>query len=92
MALVLPFLSAENENRQLEDLPPAGFGRLSEILLLSVRTKSINGVLQIENYAHCCFCIHDSTHISILSLSANALYDRRILLFSFINEDGFSCH
>ena len=41
-ALVLTFLSAENENRQLEDLPLADFGRLPERLLLSVRTKSIN--------------------------------------------------
>ena len=41
-ALVLAFLSAENENRQLEDLPLTDFGRLPERLLLSVRTKSIN--------------------------------------------------
>ena len=42
VALVLTFLSAENENRQLEDLPLADFGCLPERLLLSVRTKSIN--------------------------------------------------
>ena len=42
VALVLAFLSAENENRQLEDLPLADFGRLPERLLPSVRTKSIN--------------------------------------------------
>ena len=42
MALVLAFLSAENENRQLEDFLLADFGRLPERLLLSVRTKSIN--------------------------------------------------
>ena len=42
VALMLTFLSAENENRQLEDLPLADFGCLSERLLLSVRTKSIN--------------------------------------------------
>ena len=36
------FLTAENENRQLEDLSLADFGRLPERLLLSVRTKSIN--------------------------------------------------
>ena len=41
-ALVLAFLSAENENRQLEDLPLTDFGRLPERLLLSVRTKSID--------------------------------------------------
>ena len=33
MALVLAFLSAENENRQLEDLPLADFCRLPERLL-----------------------------------------------------------
>ena len=42
VALVLAFLSAENENRQLQDLPLADFGRLTERLLLSVWTKSIN--------------------------------------------------
>ena len=42
VALVSAFLSAESENRQLEDLPLADFGRLSERLLLSVRTKAIN--------------------------------------------------
>ena len=40
--LVLALLLTENENRQLENLPPADFGRLPERLLLSVRTKSIN--------------------------------------------------
>ena len=39
---MLAFLSAENENRQVEDLPLADFGRLPERLHLSVRTKSIN--------------------------------------------------
>ena len=42
VALVLAFLAAENENRQLEGLPLADFGRLLERLFLSVRTKSIN--------------------------------------------------
>ena len=42
VALVLAFLSAENENRQLEDLLLADFGRLAERLLLLVRKKSIN--------------------------------------------------
>ena len=41
VALVTAFLAAENENRQLEDLPRANFGRLPERFLL-VRTKSIN--------------------------------------------------
>ena len=41
IALVMAFLSAENENRQLKDLPLDNFGRVPEIFLLSVRTKSI---------------------------------------------------
>ena len=41
VALVTAFLAAKNENRQLEDLPRADFGRLPE-RFLSVRTKSIN--------------------------------------------------
>ena len=45
--IIAAFLSAENENRQLEDLPLADFGRLPERLLLSVRKKSIN-----ENFAN----------------------------------------
>ena len=32
-------------------------------------------IFQVENYDHCCFCNHDSTHFSILRVSANALYD-----------------
>ena len=34
VALMLAFLSAENENRQLENLPQADFGRLPERILL----------------------------------------------------------
>ena len=40
--IMLVFLSSENENRQLEDLLLADFGRLPERLLLSVKTNSIN--------------------------------------------------
>ena len=39
VALVLAFLSAENENRQLEDLSLADYDCLPERLLLLVRTK-----------------------------------------------------
>ena len=63
-------------------------GCLPERLLLSVRTKSINEKLWIENYAHCCFCNYDSTYFSILSLRGNALYDcysRIVDSFLFIN-------
>ena len=42
VAFTLAFLSAENENRPLGNLPLTDFGRLPERLLLSVRTKSLN--------------------------------------------------
>ena len=38
VALVIAFLAAEKEIRQLGDLPHADFGRLLERFLLSVRT------------------------------------------------------
>ena len=41
VVLVMAFLAAENENRPLEDLPQADFGRVPEWFLLSVRTNSI---------------------------------------------------
>ena len=41
VTLVMAFLAAENENRQLEDSPQADFGRVPERFLLSVRTKSM---------------------------------------------------
>ena len=41
VALVMAFLAAKNENRQLEDSPQADFGRVPERFLLSVRTKSM---------------------------------------------------
>ena len=63
VALMLAFLSAENENRQLENLPQADFGRLPERILLSVRTMSINE--NFVNYDHCRLNNHDSTHFSI---------------------------
>ena len=37
----MAFLTAENENRQLEDLPQADFGRVPERFLLSVGTESV---------------------------------------------------
>ena len=89
MALALAFLSAENENKQPEDLPPADFGRLPEIHLLSVRTKPINENFGNRNYDHCCFCNDDSMHFSILRVSANALndcYSRIVNSFIFINQ------
>ena len=41
VALVMAFLAAENESRQLEDLPQADFGSVPERFLLSVRTNAI---------------------------------------------------
>ena len=41
---MLAFLSAENENRQLEDLPLADFGRLPERPPLSILRVSANAL------------------------------------------------
>ena len=41
VALVMAFLTAENENGQLEDLPQADSSHVPERFLLWVRTKSI---------------------------------------------------
>ena len=48
-------------------------------------------ILLIENYEHCCFCNRDSTHFSILGVSANALYDCYSVIvdsFVFIHKFG----
>ena len=47
VTLVMTFLTAENDNRLLKDLPQADFGRVPEKLTLSVRTKSIT-----ENFVY----------------------------------------
>ena len=70
----MAFLAAENENRQLEDLPQADFGCEPKRFLLSVRTKSIT-----ESFVYWklrpsfVFVVFQRFFIS--SLSANALYD-----------------
>ena len=38
----MAFLAAENENRQLKDLPQADLSRVPEGFLLSVKTKSLS--------------------------------------------------
>ena len=76
MALVLAFLSAENENRQLEDLSLADIGRLPERLLLSVRTKSINeNFFKLKITTIVVFVIMIQRFFFILRVSANALND-----------------
>ena len=76
MALVIAFPTAENENRELEDLPQANFGQVSEIFLLSVRTKSITENFYIKITPVVCFCSFSTrSFFLILSVSANALYD-----------------
>ena len=58
MALAMAFLAAENENRQLEDLPQAAFLKR---FLLSVRKKSINENFVNESYARCYFAMIQRT-------------------------------
>ena len=94
MALVMAFLAATNENRQLEDLLQADFGRVPERLLLSVRISSKPRISCSENYAHCLFVffffVMFQRNFFMLSLSANTLCDfysvLLVLLFSFINK------
>ena len=43
----MTFLAAENENRQLEDLSRADFGRVPERFLLSARANSMT-----ENFVY----------------------------------------
>ena len=56
VALVMAFPTAENENRELEDLPQADFGRVSERFLLSVRTKSMTENFYTKITPIVCFC------------------------------------
>ena len=55
VALVMAFPTAENENRELEDLPQADFDRVSERFLLSVRTKSMTENFSIKITPIVCF-------------------------------------
>ena len=76
VALVMAFHTAENENRELEDLPQADFGRVSERFLLSVRTKSMTENFYIKITPIVCFCSFSTRFFFlILSVSAKALYD-----------------
>ena len=69
------FHVAENENRELEDLPQANFGRVHENITFFGKEK-------FNNWEFCekkatpivCFC-NGSTDLFILSLIADALYD-----------------
>ena len=77
--LVMAFPAAENENRQLEDLPQADFCRVPERFLL------FRPIV--------CFC-SNSTHVFILSaLTHFTIFIRglSILLLSFIIKVDFSC-
>ena len=65
VALVKAFLAAENENRQLEDLPQADLAVYLKDFLCRQGQSQWMRILWVENYAHCCFCNHDSTYFSI---------------------------
>ena len=93
VALVISFLEAESENRQLEDLLQADSGRVPERFPLSVRTKSIT-----ENFVYgklrplFVFIVFQRifsswalapTHFTIITRGLS------ILLFSFINKLTF---
>ena len=87
------FLVAENEHRQLKDLPQADFGREHENI-------SLVGKEKVNNWEFCekkatpivCFC-NGSTLFFILSFIADALYDffLRIVkpIISFFKKSTF---
>ena len=98
--LIMAFFPAENENRPLEDLRHSDFSHVPGRFLLSVRTKS-----KIENFVHwklrpmLVFC-GVSTHFSILSLNASALYGLRdcrsfyflsLIKLTFLVSKGLLC-
>ena len=63
VALVKSFFTAENEKRQLKDLPRADFVRLPERFLLLVRTKSITKNLHVKITSFVFFFCSDSTNV-----------------------------
>ena len=75
MTWVMVLFVAENENRRLEDLPLADFGREHENI-------SLVGKGKVNNWEFCekkatpivCFC-YGSTLFFILSFIADTLYD-----------------
>ena len=87
------FLVAENENRELEDLPQADFGRVRENIPFFGKEK-------VNNWEFCekkatpivCFC-NGSMDLFILNLIADALYDffSRIVkpIISFFKKSTF---
>ena len=87
VALVMAFLSAENENQQLTDLPQAW-------------KISSDGSYQCNHWEFCimqiglivCFC-SDSTYVFIVSALTHftILYGVSILTFIFIDMVDFSC-
>ena len=100
MALVLAFLSVENENRQLEDFPRADFGRLLG-RLFNQKTSSVgkDKVNKLE------FCKLKITTIVVFVVVIQRIFSSwelapthstivirglSIHLYSFKNEIGFS--
>ena len=88
----MAFLAAENENRQLEDLPQADFGRVPERFLLTVRSNSIT-----DNFAYWklgplfVFEVIQRMFSSWVRQRAIFIWGLSILLFLFINKVDFFC-
>ena len=93
VALVMAFLAAENESRQLEDLPQADFGSVPERFLLSVKDQCDNWQLCLLKIRPIAWSYSDSRHVFMLSAHGFANFIRRlsILLFSFFNKDRSQC-
>ena len=87
MTWVIVFLVAENENRQLEDLPQADFGRVHESISL-VGKEKVNNLEFCEKKATpiVCFC-NGST-----LFSARALSPTRYTTFFFADCETYNFH
>ena len=69
---VMAFLAAENENRQLEDLPQADFGRVHKNVSFVDKEKVNNWFCEKKVTPIVFFC-NGSTHFSIMGPISDAL-------------------
>ena len=69
------FLAAENENQQMEGLPPADFGRVHENISFFGKEKVNNWEYCIKKVTPFVFLWNGWTHFFFLTLIADALCD-----------------
>ena len=69
------FLAAENENQQMEGLPPAKFGRVHENISFFGKEKVNNWEYCMKKVTPFVFLCNGWTHFFFLTLIADALCD-----------------